>query len=188
MGYFCKYLCIGAAFGVCGVALAVQLSAVGCAQPARSPQPAAGGDPPSGHVVMPDLESISHMTLMLDEAWWLTVQRTGLSSIGYGALPQRAGLRPNGIALRDVYARIAGHVRRHEPRGESAGHWIGLVYSSVGGNESSVVFDIDADVYPSIIELFRRAYRDVDLRSPGSHSPEVIVRFWERAFFLAGAH
>jgi len=133
---------------------------------------------------MPGLESISHITLMLDEAWWLTVQRNGFSSIGYGALPQRAGLRPDGIALQDVYAIIADHVRKHESRGESESHWFGLVFSSVEGDESSIVFDIEAGAYPSVIELFRSAYRYLDLRSPRSHSPEVVVRFWERAFFL----
>lgn len=60
------------------------------------------------------------------------------------------------------------------------------VFSAEGRDDDSLVYDVSSEAYPGLLDLFRRAYRHLDLAGPSSRSAETIVGFWERAFFISG--
>ena len=60
------------------------------------------------------------------------------------------------------------------------------VFSADGRDDDSLVYDVSSEAYPGLLDLFRRAYRHLDLAGPSSRSAETIVGFWERAFFISG--
>jgi hypothetical protein len=163
--------------------LCIALLGAECASSERRPVAPADTAPPADALSASLQEaSCAHVTLMLDQGWWLHARADGPSTIGYGALPQQLPIEPGVVDAADVCALTADHVRRWQPKGERPPdqHYFDVTFGSDGR-----VHDIDEAVYPQLFDLFRRAWRHADPDAgPLLGNPDVIIRAWEGAFFL----